>query len=330
MNPPSEPNSGGERSWFRDRNRDGNLRARAGVFRGIREFFDPRGFLEVDTPVLVPAPALDFHIDSYEVDTGNGDTRRFLSSSPEFQMKRMLAGGFDRIYQLAHCFRRGEEGSLHQPEFVMLEWYRAHAGIEEMMGDTEALVAHVARSVASGNGEKALLRGCNGQAIDVTPPWDRLTMDEAFARFVGVPVDSLSEEDFFRALIERIEPELTAGGRPTFLTDWPASMASLARLRPDNPARAERFEAYVGGLELCNGFGELVDPVEQRRRFDDELTRRRDAHQPDLPTDTRFLHALEEGMPPAGGNALGVDRLLMLALGAESIEDVVAFPNSRL
>lgn len=321
------PRAGGE--WQRFAEDDGRrielLRARAEIVRATRDFFDQRAFVEVETPFAVPSPGLDLHLDAFEV-AGAGEPR-FLITSPEYQMKRLLAGGLPRIYQIARCFRRGERGGLHQPEFTMLEWYRSFAGSDEVMRDTELLVAHVADEAC--DGAREILAG--GEPVDVTAPWERITVREAFARFAHTQMDALLEDEdvFWRTWIERVEPELGVG-RPVFVTRWPAKMASLARLCDDDPSVADRFEAYVSGVELCNGFGELVDPEEQRARLERDQRERRARGKPVYPIDERFLAALEEGLPPCGGNALGLDRLVMLTLGVSDIEDVLAIPASRL
>ncbi len=300
------------------------LVARARILREVRAFFEQRGFLEVETPLVVPSPGLDLHLTALSVATAAGE--RFLITSPEYQMKRLLAGGLERIYQVTKCFRADEAGERHQPEFTMLEWYRAFSGVDAVMRDTEELVAHVA-TVLTGEPVLAAAAG----PIDVRPPWLRLSVRDAFARFAGVPLESVvaDEERFYRLLIERVEPALCELGA-LFLCEYPASMASLARKKPGDPSVAERFEAYVGGLELCNGFGELTDPVEQRARLLADRDARSRLGLPVYPIDERFLAALEQGMPPSGGNALGFDRLVMLALGARHIEEVIALPASRL
>jgi lysyl-tRNA synthetase class 2 len=209
----------------------------------------------------------------------------------------------------------------------MLEWYRAFEDASAVMRDTEDLVLALCRAQRGGHE----LPGSRGP-IDVRTPWERLTVAEAFERYAGVRLSDVlpDEEAFFRTLIERIEPEL---GRthPVFVTEWPASMASLARVIPgSSPPVADRFEAFVDSLELCNGFGELTDPVEQRTRFESDREARARLGLPVYPIDERFLSALEEGMPPSGGNALGVDRLVMLLTGVRDVRDVVAFPDHRL
>ena len=319
------PKVGGE--WLRLNGEEGRriagLQARAAASREARAWFDQRRFLEVETPLAVPSPGLDLHLEAFEV-PGMG-ARRWLQTSPEYQMKRLIAGGLTRIYQLGPCFRRGEIGSNHHPQFTMLEWYRGFAGSAEIMRDTEELVAALAVALTGSTQIAA-----RGRVVDVKPPWRRLPLRDAFAE-AGLELDSLlaDEERFFRILVESVEPQL-GRLRPVFLTGWPASMASLARLDPKNPSVADRFEAYVGGVELCNGFGELIDPVEQRARLRADQARREAEGKTVYPIDERFLGALEEGLPPCGGNALGFDRLLMFVLGVSAIDEVVAIPAQRL
>ncbi|MBK7582840.1 MAG: EF-P lysine aminoacylase GenX [Myxococcales bacterium] len=301
-----------------------NLQARAAAFATIRAYFAEQAFIEVDTPQRVGTPGLDFHIDALRAEAG------FLVTSPEFQLKRLLVGGVPRVYQLAHCFRADESGPLHEPEFAMLEWYRAFSGQEAVMADTEAIVSRVVERVAG----KLTLKRPDGTRLELRPPFRRSTVREAFKRHAGVAdaVD-LAESDearFFELLVERVEPALARARRPVFLCDYPATQASLARRSPEDPRVAERFELYAGGIELCNGFGELTDPKEQRRRFVAERRARKLAGRPAYRVDARFLSALDAGMPPSGGNALGVDRLVALALGSADIGAVMPFPRREL
>jgi lysyl-tRNA synthetase class 2 len=300
------------------------LRKRHRALQAIRAFFDGQGFVEVETPAIVRSPGLEVHLDAFEV-LGAG-APRFLHTSPEYHMKRLLAGGMERIYQLGKAFRRGELGHQHQPEFCMLEWYRRDAGSTEMMRDTEQLVAAAAQALCGGTTIPA-----RGTPVEVAPPWQRITVREAFREHGGVDVDTLlhDEDAFFRVLVDHVEPAL-GHGRPTFLTDYPARFASLARLNPHDPSTADRFEAYVAGVELCNGFGELLDAAEQRRRLEADLRARKQLGKPAYPIDELFLQALESEIPESGGNALGVDRLMMLLLGAERIDEVVAFGASQV
>ena len=299
------------------------LGRRDALRRVTRAFFEARAFVEVDTPVVVRSAGPELHLDALEVH-GLGATR-YLHTSPEYHMKRLLAAGMPRIYQLSWAHRRGELGTLHEPAFTMLEWYRADAGSAELMADTDALGAEAAQALCG----RTQLSTAFGE-VDFAPPWERLSVAEAFERYAGVDVRTLlnDEERYYRVLIERVEPQL-GRGRPTLLTRYPASMASLARLCVDDPSCADRFEAYACGVELCNGFGELTDVAEQRRRFEAELAARARAGRECPPIDERFLAALEDGLPPCAGNALGFDRLLMLLTGARSVAEVMAFPLER-
>jgi len=299
------------------------LRERASVLARVRAFLDARGFVEVQTPVMVPSPGLDLHLAAFEI-AGEGPPR-WLMTSPEYQMKRLLADGWERIYQIAPCFRRGELGARHNPEFTMLEWYRAHAGVDDVMQDTEQLVAAVTGGAVR----------VEGRAVDVRPPVDRVTVCDAFARYAGwseaqtLEAAARDEEGYFRVLVEQVEPALARLERAVFLVDYPSSQASLARRKPGDPRVAERFELYVAGVELCNGFGELVDPVEQRARLEHDQHARREQGLPVYPVDERFLEALAR-VPPSGGNALGLDRLVALACGTTEIAGVMAFTADEL
>ncbi len=301
-----------------------NLRTRHAITRAARAFFDGEGLLEVDTPAIVPCPGLDVHLDAIEV-LGMG-APRWLHTSPEYQMKRLLVTGVPGVYQIGKAFRRGERGKLHEPEFMMLEWYRNFAGAQDMMRDTEELVAHVARLVTG----STRLPGLKNP-VQVQPPWERITVADAFARYASVDLDSVvhDEERFYRILVEKIEPEL-GRDHPTFLTHYPARMASLSRVSAEDPRYAERFEAYLDGVELCNGFTELTDASEQRKRLQADQAARAKLGRSVYPVDERFIAALEDGIPPSGGNALGVDRLVMLTVGAKQIDEVLAFPCARI
>ena len=301
------------------------LVARAAALAATRRWFDSEGFVEVETPVVVPSPGLDVHLAAIACDGG------YLVTSPEYQMKRLVAAGLPRVFQLARCFRSGEIGERHNPEFTMLEWYRAFAGYEAMMRDTEEIVRVVVGALGGG---AQIVR--DGRAIDLSKPFARLSVVDAFRRFAGASTEetlllaSTDEDAYFRVLVERVEPAIAALDTPVFLVDYPVSQASLARKKPDDPRVAERFELYVAGVELCNGFGELTDPIEQRARLDADRAERARRGLPVYPVDERFLAALEEGLPPCAGNALGFDRLVMLALGARSLADVQAFAVGNL
>jgi len=300
------------------------LGARARALAVVREYFRGQGFVEVDTPLRVPAPGVDQHMDAVRAEDG------YLVTSPEYHMKRLLVGGMPRIFQIGRATRRGERGTLHEPEFSLLEWYRAFAGQEDVLRDTEQIVARVVRALAG----KARLTRAKGPSVDVRPPFPRLTIRDAFRRHAGVAdaaeLAQTDEDRYFEIYVERVEPALARLSRPVFLCDYPASQAALARRSPSDPSVAERFELYVAGVELCNGYGELTDPGEQRARILAERKRRHAERRPVYPIDEKFLAALGEGLPPSAGNALGLDRLVMLALGASGLSDVVSFPSERI
>jgi lysyl-tRNA synthetase class 2 len=317
------------------------LQARARALSALRTFFAERDFIEVETPLLVPAPGLEIHLEA--VPAGGG----YLITSPEYQMKRLLAAGFERIYQVCKCFRANESGPHHASEFTMVEWYRGFAELDAIIHDTEELVAAVVRAVSGG----ALAR-VGGRAIDVTPPWPRLSVREAMRRWAGVEVqgnepastlvatvraagievadDTAWDDAFFAAFLARVDPAIAALERPLVLEDWPAPLAALAKRKPDDPHTALRFEAYVGGLELANAFGELTDHVEQRARFEDDLRIRGERSRAIYPLDEKLLAALAEGLPPSAGIALGFDRLVMLATGSDDIANVLTFTGAEL
>jgi lysyl-tRNA synthetase class 2 len=293
------------------------LGIRAAVIRSIRRFFDALGYLEVETPVLLTTPALELHIDAIPAGRGH------LRTSPELHMKRLLAGGCSKIYQIGACFRHGEQGRFHSPEFTMLEWYRTNTDYLGILDEAHALLTAVCRDVHGG----ASL-AYRGQRIAVAGAWEHLTVAEAFVRSAGWdPIASYDPDRFDLDLIEKVEPAFPAD-RPTVLLDYPAQAAALARCRPGRVPVAERWELYIGGLELANAFTELTDAAEQRRRFEACAAERRARNRDVYALDEEFLAALERGMPSAGGIALGIDRLAMLMCDAASIEEVRPFSSA--
>ena len=298
--------------------RKANLQARAVILQAIRTFFTNEGYLEVDTPLLIPAPAPETHIDAIPAGPW------YLHTSPELCMKRLLAAGYERIFQLCHCWRAEERGTRHLPEFTMLEWYRSEADYRDLMRECEALV----RSVAKAAGQCTTIR-YRDRVVDLTGEWERLTVREAFKRYTGTTMEeALINDSFDLLMVEAIEPNL-GQGRPSFLCDYPAERSALARLSPADPTVAERFELYIGGLELANAFSELTDPVEQRQRFESEAADRASRQRTVYPLPEPFLNELSS-MPPAAGIALGVDRLVMVLLDAAAIDDVVSFTPEDL
>ena len=295
-----------------------NLELRAQILAAIRRFFSREGYLEVETPHRIPAPAPEAHIDAQASEDW------YLHTSPELCMKRLLAAGYERIYQICRCFRSNERGRRHLPETTLLEWYTAGVDYTHMMLQCEALVMSLMEQL-----EMELTIGYQGQTIDLRPPWPRMTVADAFERYAGCSMDQALATDRFDELIGlRIEPHL-GQSRPVILMDYPYEHGALARAKPDRPDRVERFELYIGGLELCNAFSELTDPAEQRRRFEQTMTERRKAYKSLPPLPEPFLNALKR-MPECTGNALGLDRLVMLLCDTAEIDDVVAFVPEEL
>lgn len=292
-----------------------SLRARARAQQVVRRYFADQGFLEVLTPIRVAAPGTDVYIDPVVSED------RFLVTSPEFHHKRLLALGIGQLFEFARCFRHDELGPFHQPEFTLLEWYRAPASFESVMTDTEILVHQVACALSQGQLER------DGVRIAVEPPFERITVRDAFRSFAGI-ADAASfaeenEDGYFQIWVDSVEPGLRALSRPTFVTEFPLSQAALARPCAEAPGYAERFELFAHGVELCNGYGELTDPAEQRRRFELDNQKRVERGKPALPIDEGLLAALV-ALPACAGNALGFDRLLALCLGT-TLDGVVPF-----
>lgn len=315
-----------------------HLQARGRIQAALRQWFAAEGFVEVETPILQAAPGAEVHLTGFatEWELPDGEEReRWLHSSPEFAMKKLLAGGIPKIFQFARVFRNAEGSALHHPEFSMLEWYRTGVGYETIMADCKAILA------ATGTDE---LRWA-GHVCDPRAEPERLTVAEAFVRHAGVDLfatvgnaEALSgasgiamhagdtwEDVFFRIMFEKIESKLGMG-RPTILCEYPISMAALARAKPGDSRVAERFELYVCGVELANAFGELTDPAVQRVRLAADMDLKDELYGVRWPVDDDFLAALDHGLPDCSGIALGFDRLVMLASGASHIEEVLWLP----
>ncbi|MFH1481880.1 MAG: EF-P lysine aminoacylase EpmA [Pseudomonadota bacterium] len=298
--------------------RRSNLWLRARIIQSIRRFFIEQGYLEIETPQLIPAPAPEVHIDAIKVED------RFLHTSPELCMKRLLSAGYPKIFQICRCFRHGERGELHLPEFSLLEWY--HTGIDYMglMDECEKMILFVAHDQGFGNTIEYLKR-----EIDLRTPWDRISVKEAFRRFASIDMENALESGRFdEVMVKEIEPRVGIP-KPTFLYDYPATLAALARLKENEPGLAERFELYMGGLEMANAFSELTDAREQKARFDRDLKQRQQLGKTVYPVPEKFLKSLPH-MPPCAGIALGVDRLVMLFANKSRIDDVVSFTPEEL
>lgn len=289
------------------------LAARAKIVRAIREFFNVRGFLEVETPLRIAAPPPEVHIDA------EPSGQAYLRTSPELHMKRLLAAGYSRIYQLGPCFRRGEFGARHHPEYSMLEWYRTDADYRDILLDAKALLQEVARQTL---GKTSFPYQGRPVSLDI---WECLTVSQAFIQSAGWdPAAEFDADRFDLDLVDRVEPSLPFD-KPTILLDYPASAAALSRRKKDDPRVAERWELYIAGMELANAYTELTDAAEQIRRFDEWNRQREVLGKEKYPRDEAFLDALGEGMPPAGGIALGVDRLIMLLTDSASLDEVLPF-----
>ncbi|MGQ9576739.1 MAG: EF-P lysine aminoacylase EpmA [Thermoguttaceae bacterium] len=311
-----------------------NLRLRAQLLRRIREFFHEQGFVEVETPILSAETAIDRHLDPFELvlDHPRGpQTRRlWLQTSPEFGMKRLLTAGATAIYQVTRAFRRDEIGPLHNPEFTMVEWYRVGDGMAEGMQLLGELCGVL---FGQGPAEKLSYREAFERYVGLDPHLATSEALVAAVRDLKLPVpDGLSLDDrdgwLDFLLSEVVQPNL-GRQRPVILFDYPASQAALARVRPGEPPVAERFELYVSGIELANGYHELLDPAVLRQRNAENNRLRQSDGKQALPEPRRLLAAMEAGLPPATGAALGFDRVVMLAAGADRLEEVIAFPFDR-
>jgi lysyl-tRNA synthetase class 2 len=331
------------------------LRARRRVLAALRDHLETRDFVEVETAILQVSPGNETHLHAFATeltDSGGGRRRMYLHTSPEFACKKLLAAGERRIFEFARVFRNRERGALHHPEFTMLEWYRSGEPVEALMADCTNFLAIAAAAAGT---DRFTFRG--READPMAAP-ERLTVADAFRLYAGIDLmatlgtgnrgDGPSDRDglaaqaraagirladddtwsdiFSRVLVERVEPKI-GNGRATFLTEYPAHEAALARPKPSDPRVAERFELFVCGVELANGFGELTDAALQRARLEGEMDRKQRLYGERYPIDEEFLAALAR-MPPASGCALGFDRLVMLAARASRIDQVMWTPLS--
>lgn len=310
-----------------------NLLKRAKIVNEIRHFFADRGVLEVETPTMSQATVTDVHLRAFETQfTGPGAAQGitlYLMTSPEYHMKRLLAAGSGPIYQMGRSYRNEEAGRYHNPEFTMLEWYRPHYDMYRLINEVDDLLQQTleCESAESLSYQQAFLR-----YLDIDP----LTAEKDKLREVAAKLDvsniADTEEDRDTILqllfMVGVEPHIGLE-KPTFIYHFPASQASLAEISSEDHRVAERFEVYYKGIELANGFRELTDAAEQRQRFERDNRKRASMGLPEQPIDENLLVALEHGFPECAGVALGIDRLIMLALGAERISDVIAFPVDR-
>jgi lysyl-tRNA synthetase class 2 len=294
-----------------------NLERRALIIKGIRDFFFREGFTEIETPLRVSAIAPEQFIAPY---TSEG---WYLSTSPELQMKRLLSAGYANIFQICHCFRKDECGRHHNPEFTMLEWYRAGADYRNIIGDTGQLVNYLTHLL----GQSPNLE-YQGKTIDLTLPWPEITVREAYRRWAGWdPVVNFDGQRFDDDMVDKIIPNFSSG-KPTVILDYPIECASLARLKPGDSPLAERAEIFIGGLEIGNAYSELNNAAEQEKRFKQEIEQLRLAGK-SAALPINFLEAMKN-LPECGGIAVGLDRLVMLFCDTRSIDDVIAFPADKL
>jgi lysyl-tRNA synthetase class 2 len=323
-----------------------NLRTRAALLDAVRIFFRNNGYLEVETPLLSADATIDPNLSPFVTRYLCGNSDLYLQASPEFPMKRLLAAGHTAIFQVTHAFRNGEIGRLHNPEFTIVEWYRVNDTYGRQMDVVEELMRHVfmvSRGESGGLNERA-------QPFLTSRSFGRLSYREAFERHAGfdpltigvekmpkiaasrgiVPPPGLTDDDrdgwLNLLLVEMVEPNL-GQDRPEFVYDYPSSQAALARIRRDDPPVAERFELYVRGIELCNGYQELTDAEELRERIRECFSG--SSSTMDRLLDSRLIEAMEAGLPECSGVALGFDRVVMLAAGAENLSEVIPFPFSR-
>jgi len=315
--------------------------ARSKTIAAIRRFLTDRDFLEVETPVLHPIagganarPFVTYH--------NALDMNLYMRIAPELYLKRLLVGGFDKVFELGRNFRNEGISTRHNPEYTMVEVYEAYKDARDMMELTEQLFAYVAEQVTGGT--KIVYQG---HEIDLTPPWERLPMIEAVRRYTGLDFHGKTPEEARKMAAEKgveVPQDASVGAvvaevfdelvedhliQPVFITDYPVEISPLAKRKDDAPHLTDRFEPYIMGWEMANGFSELNDPVDQRERFERQMEQRAKGDEEAHMMDEDFLRALEHGMPPAGGLGIGVDRLVMLLTDSPSIRDVLLFPHMR-
>jgi lysyl-tRNA synthetase class 2 len=318
----------GEEDW-RPAATPERIALRARVLAEVRAFFAERNVLEVETPLLSLAGTTDPNIESFAVEDGERPVR-FLPTSPEFAMKRLLCAGLGDIYQIGRAFRRAESGRWHNPEFTLLEWYRSGIDHWRLMDEVESLFRSVLGEAIVADTLRLSYRDAYGEAIGIDPHTaDAETLASRAVRLGLGRVESLTASQWLDLLFSEAVARGFPAGRLTFVFDFPAEQASLARIRDGDPRVAERFEVFLGPTELGNGFHELTDAAEQSERFWGDTKRRSMAGQPPVEMDRRLIEALEAGMPPCAGVAVGLDRLLMARAGATHIDEVIAFPWPR-
>jgi len=311
---------------------------RSNMITGIRNFLNQKGFIEVETPMMHAIPggaaARPFitHHNALDMDL-------YLRIAPELYLKRLLVGGFDRVYELNRNFRNEGISTRHNPEFTMLELYQAYADYNDMMAITQELISTLAKELL-----QAIVIAYQGNTIDLTPPWQKLSYSEALEKYTGIDFTAISRDEAYTEALkrnvdvtkemslwkiaeeffeEKVEENLI---QPTFIIDYPKELSPLAKSREDSPEFVERFEVFIAGREMANAFSELNDPFDQRQRFEEQVKMREAGDDEAQMMDTDYITALEYGMPPAGGLGIGIDRLVMLFIDTASIKDTILFP----
>jgi len=288
---------------------------KSGLLSVLREFFKQNDFIEVETPLIVNAPAPEEYIEAFSVSSS------FLRTSPELQMKSLLAAGYERIYQIGPCFREGESGRIHRPEFTMLEWYQTGIDYNGIMNFTQKMISSAARQLLEDAKSKF-----RETVIDFSSEWQKISVRDAFLKYASMsPEDAIAGNIFEELLVEKVEPFLSKSV-PCFMTDYPAAFSALAKLKASDKSVAERWELYIGGVEIANAYSELNNPVEQKDRFIKASLEREKRGMKKYPPPSEFLSAVDYGIPEAAGCALGIDRLAMVMSGATDLSEIV-FPS---
>ena len=295
------------------------LQLRHNVLNAVREFFTLHDYIEIETPVRIEAPAPEIHIDAETSGT------HYLRTSPELHMKRMLAAGYERIFQLGSCFRAGEKGPRHQPEYSMLEWYHTGTDYMGILSETRDLILHCAERTLNSS-----IIHYQGTDIDLSAEWEIHDVNNLYQRLAGWdPSAAYDADQFDLDMIEKIEPNLRKD-IPVIIKDYPSAAAALSRRKPSHPQIAERWELYIAGIELANAYSELTDPEEQKKRFSEWNAWRAENGKDIYPNDNTFFKALNHDIPECGGIALGIDRLVMLFADCETLDGVLPFRGECL
>lgn len=330
------------------------IKLRSKIFDLVRIFFKKRGYLEVETPLLIPHPDPSYYTEVFETSKINGK-RSFLSTSPEYYMKKLIPLGFQKIFQICKAFRNPKEiGPFHNPEFTILEWYRVNASYKDLFIECEQLVNFLCQEIFTKPKKNKRLKNFikyQNILIDLNPPWLKFSLKMLFEKYADINLDEFldfkkakkiaqkkdykiekdttCEQIFHQIFLNEIEPKLPKS-KPVILFEYPAFLAEGARLKNSNPLYAERFEFYIGGLEIGNGYSELTDWREQEKRFKQSLKTRKRKKMKIFAYDKEFIEVLKSNFPPCAGMAIGLDRLIMLFVNAKKIDEVLFFPASKI